>query len=379
MTKLGIDQIESHLDLFKNKRVGLITNPTGLNSSLVSSVDILATKTNLVALFAPEHGVRGEIQAGVKVDDYIDEETNIMVYSLYGKNKKPSKELMDKIDIMAFDIQDVGARFYTFIYTMAYALMACKEHNKEMVVFDRPNPVNSETVEGTILDTEFRSFVGYYPIPQRYGLTIGELAHFFNEQYKINASLTVVEMKDYKRSYEYEDTLLPYILPSPNIPTVNTTFVYLATCIFEGTNLSEGRGTTKPFHIIGSPYFKANTVLQELSKHNLKGVAFRKLFFTPTFSKWKGELCEGIELLLVDRKEFEPVKTGFILFDIVKRLHNEFDFIPPFKKGNPHFIDFLNGSDFLRKGTMTLEEQLSKIKKDTNTFKNIKRRYEIYD
>lgn len=379
MTKLGIDRIDTCLDLFENKRVGLITNPTGLNSELISTVDILANKTNLVALFAPEHGVRGEIQAGVKVDDYLDEETNIMVYSLYGKNKKPSQEMMEKVDVLAFDIQDVGARYYTFIYTMAYALMACKEQNKEMVVFDRPNPVNSETVEGTILDEEFRSFVGYYPIPQRYGLTIGELARFFNEEYKINASLTVVEMKDYKRHYNYEDTGLPYILPSPNIPTVDTTFVYLSTCIFEGTNLSEGRGTTKPFSIIGSPYFNANNVLEELKKYKTEGVAFRKLYFTPTFSKWKGELCEGIEILLLDRVAFEPIKTGFILFDVIKRLHKEFDFIAPYTKGGHHFVDFLNGSDFLRKGTMSLEDQLLKIDKDTEMFKNIKRRYEIYD
>lgn len=378
MIRLGIDKIDDHLELFKDKRVGLITNPTGLNSELISTVDVLAKKTNLVALFAPEHGVRGEIQAGVKVDDYVDEETNIFVYSLYGKNKKPSVEMMDKIDVLAFDIQDVGARFYTFIYTMAYALMACKENNKHMVVFDRPNPVDSSTVEGTILDLEFRSFVGYYPIPQRYGLTIGELAQFFNEEYNINASLTVVPMSSYKREMDYYDTLQPYVLPSPNLPTIDSTFVYLATCLFEGTNMSEGRGTTKPFNIIGSRYFKADKVLKELATYDLEGIRFRKLYFTPTFSKWKGELCEGIELLLTDRKAFKPVRTGFIIFDIVKRLHPEFDFIPPFTKGGHHFVDFLNGSDFLRKGTMTLEQQLTKIEKDTETFKNIKRRYHIY-
>ncbi len=379
MVKLGIDKLLENKELFNHARVGLITNPTGLDSNLISTVDNLNKHTNLVAIFAPEHGVRGEIQAGVKVDDYIDKETGIKVYSLYGKNKKPSKEMMNQIDVLAFDIQDVGARYYTYIYTMAYALMACKENGKKMIVFDRPNPVNASKVEGGILDLNFRSFVGYYPIVERYGLTIGELALLFNKEYHINADLEVIKMENYEREMDYYDTSLPFILPSPNIPTIDTTYLYLATCLFEGTNLSEGRGTTKPFSIVGSPFFQADRVLEELDKYEIKGVLFRKLFFTPTFSKWNGELCEGIELILTDKLTFKPVSTGRILFDSVRKLHSELTFIEPFKKGNPHFIDFLYGSDELRKHTKSLEEQLMQIKEDTIEFTTIKRRYHIYE
>ena len=310
--KCGIDVIDNYLDLFDGKRVGLITNPTGVNHSLLSTIDILNEKANLVALFSPEHGVRGDLQAGVQLDDYVDSKTGIKVYSLYGKNKKPSKEMMDQVDVLVFDIQGVGARFYTYIYTMAYAMMACAEEGKLMVVLDRPNPVNGIDVEGNILNLEYRSFVGYYPITQRHGLTIGELACLFNDEFDIHANLKVVKMEGYQRSMEYKDTGLHWILPSPNIPTPETTLYYLSTCIFEGTNMSEGRGTTKPFQIIGSPYLDVEKVLQELSKWKIKGVEYRQLYFTPIFSKHKGELCNGIELFITDKKEFLPVQFGYI-------------------------------------------------------------------
>lgn len=379
MVKTGIDLVGKYPSLFKEKRVGLITNPTGVNCDLKSTIDILNEETNLVALFSPEHGVRGDLQAGVKAEDYIDQVTGIKVYSLYGKAKKPTEEMMSQIDLLAFDIQDVGARYYTFLYTMAYALMACKENGKKMVVFDRPNPVNALTVEGNILDLSFRSFVGYYPIPQRYGLTIGELAILFNEEYDINADLTVIKMENYQRNMDYSDTLLNYIFPSPNIPTPETCYTYLATCLFEGTNISEGRGTTKPFNVIGSPYLDVDWLLTEIKKYQLKGVKFRKLFYTPTFSEYQNELCKGIELILTDKFSFEPVITGFILLYLIRKYHQEFAFLPSFTKGGHPFIDLLVGNSFIREDKYTIDELKEIIKKDSDKFMQLKRRYHLYD
>ncbi len=379
MVKTGIDRIFDYLDLFEGKRIGLITNPTGVNKDLVSTIDILNEYTNLVALFSPEHGIRGDIQAGVKLDSYKDPKTGIMVYSLYGENRSPSKEMMDKIDILVFDIQDVGARYYTYLYTMSYALIACKKYNKLMVILDRPNPVDSIHVEGNILNLEYRSFVGYYPIPIRYALTIGELAILFNKEFKINAGLKVIEMEGYKREMTYLDTGLYWIMPSPNIPTPSTAYAYLATCIFEGTNLSEGRGTTKPFFIIGSPYLDSEFVIKEIKKYNLDGIKFRPLYFTPKFSKYKDELCMGIELIIIDYSRFKPVKTGYILLDIIKKHHREFSYIEPFTKGGRSFIDLLSGDVLLREGKLEVREIIDRMEKDSLSFLKIKRRYHIYD
>ena len=195
MVKLGIDNLDKYADYFKGKRVGLITNPTGINSKGESTIDILKEKVNLVALFSPEHGVRGHMQAGVRFDTYIDSDTGIPVYSLYTKSKRPTKEMMDLIDVLCIDIQDAGSRYYTFIYTMAYAMMSCKEFDKEFLVFDRPNPINANDVEGNILNINYRSFVGYYPIVQRFGLTIAEIAKMFNEEYGIGCKLKLILME----------------------------------------------------------------------------------------------------------------------------------------------------------------------------------------
>ena len=230
MITVGIERLQEYKQLFKGKRVGLITNPTGINREFTSTIDLLHQETNLVSLFSPEHGVRGDLQAGERLTDYVDEKTGCMVFSLYGATKKPTKEMMDTIDILAFDIQDVGARFYTFLYTMAYGLMACKEFDKPYVVFDRPNPVNGMDVEGNRLDLAFSSFVGNYELPQRYGLTIGELALYLNEELDIKADLHVVKMTDYKRTMTYKETEFPWVFPSPNIPTMDTPFYYLSTC-----------------------------------------------------------------------------------------------------------------------------------------------------
>ena len=378
MVKVGIERIDEYLDIFKNKRVGLITNQTGVDINFKSTIDILNEKTNLVALYSPEHGVRGNIQAGIKLENYIDPATSCPVYSLYGKNRKPTTKMIQNIDVLCFDIQDVGARYYTFIYTLAYTMMSAAENNLTYVVFDRPNLVGAKTVEGNILDINYRSFVGYYPLPERYGLTVGELAKLYNEEYKINCKLVVIEMKNYKRSMDFEDTKRLFVSPSPNISTALSGYTYLATCFFEGTNMSEGRGTTSPFKIIGAPWLKTHELIIDLEKAKLKGVAFRELYFTPMFSKHKGILCKGIELYVTNKKIFEPVITGFTLLYLIKEKNKEFEFLSPYHAGKHPMIDLLTGGNFVRKNSKTLKEIIKKIKEDSISFTLLKERYHLY-
>ena len=377
--KLGIDCIDNYLDIFEGKRVGLITNPTGINSEFKSTINILHEKTNLVALFSPEHGVRGNIQAGERMDDYIDEETKVIVHSLYGKTKKPTKEMMDELDVLCIDIQDAGSRFYTFIYTMAYAMQACKEYGKTFVVFDRPNPAGCNIYEGNILDLNYRSFVGYYPIVQRHGLTICEIAKLFNEEYQINCDLKLILMEGYAREMYYEDTKKLWVTPSPNFPTPNTALVYNATCIFEGTNISEGRGTTLPFEVVGAPFVDPVVYARKLNKLNIPGVFFRPLYFTPTFSKHEKKLCGGVQVHILDKNVFPAVKTGWAMLDIIKNLYPEdYKVLPPYVEGRPCMLQFNTGCDYIMKGTYSLEEQFAIIDRDTKEFGKIREKYLLY-
>ncbi|OPJ60777.1 exo-beta-N-acetylmuramidase NamZ family protein [Clostridium oryzae] len=376
---LGIDNIEDYLDLFQHKKVGLITNNTGYNSDFKSTVDILKEKTYLTALYSPEHGIRGDVQAGEKVDSYIDEATGIIVYSLYGKNKKPSEEILNNVDVLALDIQDAGARFYTYLYTMAYAMESCREFNKKFVVFDRPNPINGKDVEGNLLKEKFRSFVGRYPIPQRYGLTIGETAKLFNEEFSIGCDLEVIPMKNWKRDMYFDETGLSWIMPSPNMPSVDTSIVYTGTCIFEGTNISEGRGTTKPFEIIGAPWLNANRIADIMNSMNLPGVKFTPAFFTPTFSKHNGELCRGIQLHVIDRYIYKPVKTGLFLYDTIRKASGDkFEFITFGEKKSSFGIDYLTGDDRVRKNSYKVEQLYSLWQNEVKRFISVKEKYHLY-
>lgn len=376
---LGIENYEAYDELFKGKRIGLITNPTGMDSNFNSSIDILRSKYNLVALYSPEHGVRASIQAGLSVDTYIDEETGIKVYSLYGKQKKPSKEIMDEIDIMCIDIQDNGSRYYTFIYTMAYAMMACSEFDKTFVVFDRPNP-NSGICEGTHLEIDlYRSFVGYYDIPQRHGLTIGELALLFNEEFDIHCKLTVVPMIGWKRNMYFEDTNLPWVIPTPNQPTVASTVAYNATCLFEGTNFAEGRGTTTPFELIGAPWVNSERLARELNAYGLKGVHFRPQWFTPTFSKYQGELCGGVFVHITDRKKFEAVKTNLVLLHHIRNTYPEhFKINDPYVPGRPTLFHYEVGVKDIIENKLSLDKQMKLLRKGTNDFKKLREKYLLY-
>ena len=377
--KLGIDCIDQHLDFFKGKRVGLITNPTGVDSSFRSSIDVLKEKVNLVCLFSPEHGVRGHMQAGVRFDSYIDEETGIIVYSLYTKDKRPTKEMLDTIDVLCIDIQDGGSRFYTYIYTMAYAMMACKEHNKEFVVFDRPNPINGVDVEGNILDINYRSFVGYYPIVQRHGMTIAELAKMFNEEFGIGCKLHLIKMEGYDRKKYYDETGLLWIMPSPNFPSVNTAIVYNATCIFEGTNVSEGRGTTAPFEFVGAPYIDPKSLADKLNSLCLPSVYFRRQYFTPTFSKHEKVVCGGVQVHVLDRDGFLPVHTGWAMLKVIRDMYpNDFKILPPYKEGNHCMLQFNTGCQYIMDDLYPLEKQFEILDEDTEKFKITRKKYLLY-
>lgn len=378
MIKLGIENLNDHLNIFENKNVGLITNHTGIDQNMKSTIDLLKEKTNLVALFAPEHGVRGDIEAGVKVDSYVDSKTNLKVFSLYGETRKPTKEMLENIDVLCFDIQDVGVRFYTYIYTMAYSMIAAKENNIKFVVFDRPNPLGGEQIEGNILDLKYRSFVGYYPLVQRYGLTVGELAIMFNKEYNINANLYVVEMSGWKRNMLFTDTKLDWILPSPNLPTFRSVFSYLATCYFEGTNVSEGRGTTKPFETFGAPWLKNQELINILKNENHDGVKFRETYFTPNSSKHKGKLCNGVEIIVSDEKKFKPVLLGMSLLVNIKKLHDEFQYLGPYSKKGEPMINLLVGDNFIKENKYSVNEIKEKFYKDETKFKKIKEKYYIY-
>ena len=379
MVKLGIDRIDDYLYLFEGKRVGLITNPTGLDSKHRSTIDILNEKVNLVALFSPEHGVRADHQAGERFDSFVDQKTGIMAYSLYSKSKKPSKEMMDSVDIVCIDIQDPGSRFYTFIYTMAYVMIACKEYDKEFVVFDRPNPINGVDYEGNILDMNYRSFIGYFPIVQRHGLTIAEVAKLFNEEYGIGCKLTCVLMENWDRNTYFNETGLMWVMPSPNLPTVEAAVTYNATCIFEGTNVAEGRGTTTPFELVGAPWMKAETLAKELNSYGLEGVYFRPQWFTPTFSKYKDELCGGVFLHITDRKKFSALKTSWTMLYHIRTTYSEhFKINKPYVEGRPTLFHFEAGHDTIIDNSVSLDEQFNLLETATNDFIKLREKYLLY-
>lgn len=376
--KTGIDiLLGKEKDLLKEKKVGLITNPTGANTDLTSSVDLLNEEFELTALYGPEHGVRGDAQAGEYVDFYIDEKTGLPVYSLYGKTRKPTPEMLENVEALVFDIQDIGTRFYTYISTMAYAMEAAKEKGIPFIVLDRPNPLGGTKVEGPVLEPEFSSFVGLYPIPLRHGMTAGELATLFKEEFGIDADLKVVKMQGWKRSMDFDDTGLPFILPSPNMPTVNSAFVYPATGLIEGTNLSEGRGTTKPFEIIGAPFINSTELAERLNKLYLPGVRFRAASFTPSFSKHSGKLSHGIEVFVTDRDKFKATETGL---HIIKTIHDQYPDDFQFLE-NSHF-NLLMGNDWVQamiKNGASVEEIVTKFEKEQKDFMIVRKKYLLYN
>jgi uncharacterized protein YbbC (DUF1343 family) len=348
--------------LLAGKRVGLITNPTGVNRDLISAVDLMAGAGDftLAALFGPEHGVRGDAQAGAAVADHMDARTGLPAYSLYGATRKPTPAMLTGLDVLVFDIQDIGARFYTYPWTLALVMQAAREAGIAVIVADRPNPIGGDKVEGPVLDPSLASFVGAYPMPIRHGMTIGELANMMNTDFGIGCDLTVVKCTNWQRSKPatVHTNGLPWVPPSPNMPTPDTALVYPGTCLVEGTNLSEGRGTTRPFEMVGAPFINADLLADRLNQRGLSGVRFRPVWFTPSFSKHQGQLCGGVQIHIMDRHAFAPVDIGLaVLLDVASLHQKEFSFLP----GNPPFFDKLAGVSWLR-AAISAGDGLSKIK-----------------
>lgn len=322
--ELGLEQLlDSELDRLEGQRVGIITNPTGVDRDLDHVVDLLVDHEEegdyeVTGLYAPEHGIRGGAEAGAGIDSYVDERTGLTVWSLYGATQKPTEEMLADVDTLVFDIQDVGTRFYTYIWTMYYAMEAAAEQGKEFVVLDRPNPLGDK-VEGPVLDEDLSSFVGLRSIPLRHGMTVGELARLFDGEFiDDDVDLDVVEMKGYHPSFFDTWWDQEWVLQSPNMPTQDTAYVYPGMGLMESVNYSEGRGTTKPFEFVGAPWIgdvEATELADELDGRGLPGVTFRPAFMTPSANWYAGELSGGVQVHVTDPQAFESVRTGLHVLD----------------------------------------------------------------
>ena len=294
------------------RRIGVITNQTGVTSRLESLVDAIRRNPalHLTAIYAPEHGFRGDRTAGAYVSSYVDEATGLPVYSLYGPTRHPSAAMLRDVDVLLFDIQDVGSRAYTFISTMAYAMQGAAAHDKEFWVLDRPNPVGGAMVEGPVLEPSEESFIGLYPIAMRHGMTVGELARLFNDRFAIGAKLRVISMRGYTRTMIWPDTGLQWVPSSPNIPTWQTTFPYLCTGLIDNAGVNGGVGTTKPFFYAGGDAIDPDALAERLNEHNLPGVYFRPASWSPIAGFWAGKELRGVELVLFEPRTFEAVRSA---------------------------------------------------------------------
>ena len=322
--KLGLEVLlERRIELLRDRRIGILVHPASVNSRLEHTLDLFFDhpEINLTTVMGPQHGARGETQDNmIEWQDYRDSVTSLPVFSLYGQTRKPTETMLAKIDTLVVDLQDIGSRYYTFIHTLVLTMQACQSLDKSLIVLDRPNPINGKDIEGPVLDPNFQSFVGLYPLAVRHGMTIGELALYFNQEFKIACKLEVVKMQQWDRELFFEESSLPWVLPSPNIPTIDTAIVYPGMCLLEGTNVSEGRGTTRPFELSGAPWIKAKELVSRLGKMGLPGVDFRPVYFTPTFQKGAGELLEGCQIHVVDRTAFRPFRTGLALLQLYREI-----------------------------------------------------------
>jgi len=325
VVKIALDLMERHWPLaLRGARVGLLVHPASIDSRLAHAAGLFlkSRKFRLTALFGPQHGIYGETQDNmVEWEGSRDRKKGLPVFSLYGRERKPTPRMLKGIDVLAIDLQDVGARYYTFIWTMALSMEACMEEGKSLLILDRPNPIGGRLIEGTVLEPEYSSFVGLRPLPVRHGMTMGEIGSYLHEAYYPSLDLHIVPMQGWKRSFRYDDCGLPWVLPSPNMPTLDTATVYPGMCLLEGTLLSEGRGTTRPFEIFGAPFIEPERLLKRLADFRLPGVFFRPLYFEPTFQKHARKLCGGAQLHVTNRERFRPFKTGVAILKAVRDLY----------------------------------------------------------
>ncbi len=368
---IGIVSVETGLEalvrrrgsLLRGRRFGLIAHQASVDSRHEHAATLLADlpRAHLVRLFAPEHGLWGAAQDHAPIAGARDPVTGLPVMSLYGQRRAPTPAMLRGLDALVVDLQDVGARYYTFVWTMALAMPVCARAGVRVIVLDRPNPLGG-AVEGNVPDPAFASFVGLYPLPARHGMTIGELAAYLNAEHRLGCDLTVVGMRGWRRSMQWEDTGLPWVAPSPNMPTPDTARVYPGGCLYEGTNLSEGRGTTRPFEWVGAPYLDAHAFAEDLNRRRLPGVHFRPARFAPTFHKWAGRLCGGIQIHVTDRRSFKPFLTGLGVVASARRLgRRQFRWRrPPYEFEHRRLpIDILCGTDMIRRAIQRGEPLMS--------------------
>jgi uncharacterized protein YbbC (DUF1343 family) len=379
--------ISKDLNLIKGKRIGLVTNHTAILSNRVHLVDSLVkiAGVKITALFGPEHGIRGDAPAGEKVESGIDAKTKIKTFSLYGKNVEPTKEMLKDVDVLVFDIQDIGARFYTYISTLFHVLKAGARNNIPVIVLDRPNPIGGIYVDGPIRKEKLSSFVGIAPIPIAHGMTVGELANLFiGEGYlgdSLKPDLTVIKLENWDRTKYMDQYPLPWISPSPNIPNVETEIAYPGTCLIEGTNVTEGRGTLEPFLNIGAPFIVSSDLIKELEAQNISGVRLSSIVFSPidipgkvTNPKFKNQVCNGIQIHIANKSKFESVKFGIRLVSALHKLY-------PKELVMTNFFDKLTGDESIRTKISTnvpADDIIKSWETELNQFLTIRKKYLLY-
>jgi len=387
--RLGLEKflLDPSKFVASGERVGLICNQATVDSGFRHAADLFFEhpQINLTALFGPQHGIRGDVQDNmIETDHSTDRRTGLPVYSLYSETRIPTEAMLRDVDVIVFDLQDIGCRVYTFMYTMAYAMQAAARDGKRIVVLDRPNPINGIDIEGNVLERGHESFVGLYPIPMRHGLTMGELAKLFNEEFGIGCRLEVVTCDGWSRELYQDETNAPWVMPSPNMPTVDTAVVFPGTVWFEGTELSEGRGTTKPFETIGAPFINSFEFAQSMNAMSLSGVTFRAVEFIPTFQKCMDRNCGGVFLHVADRKEFKPVFTAL---SMVKKLVELYGVKVEWKKTPYEYVfdrnpfDVISGSTMVRQiceGGGSYEDLRNLCALGCGEFETLKKGFHLY-
>ena len=358
--KLGLERLlDDRVGTLKDARVALVCNQASVDHSFRHAADLLFDQRaiNLTTLFGPQHGIRGDVQDNmIETGHARDRRTGVPIYSLYSETREPTDEMLKEIDVIVVDLQGVGCRIYTFAYTMANCMRAAARLRKKIVVCDRPNPIGGEMVAGNVTEAGHESFVGQYLLPTRHGMTMGELARLFNGHFGIGCDLEIVELDGWSRNLWYGDTDGPWVLPSPNIPTPDSCKVFPGTVHLEGTQMSEGRGTTKPFELVGAPYVQADQYASELTKLNLPGVLFRASVFMPTFQKHGGKACGGVQIHVTDREAFEPVQTGVAIVKIAYDMYpNDFRWKDP-----PYEYEYTRNPFDVIAGTTTLRQQIER-------------------
>lgn len=380
MVAYGIDQLREYAHVFRGKRLGLLTSSSGRDSALRSSVDLLGEAYDLRALYAPEHGIRGAMEAGDEFSSSVDEKTGVPVFSLYQKDQKRlTQKMLENVDAVVYDIQDVGARFYTYLTTLLYTLQDCASYGRELIVLDRPNPLGGTMVEGCGLTQTCKSFVGCYDLPIRYGLTAGEFATMVNEEQGLHCRLIVIPVKGWTRRQLFCDTGNLWITPSPSLPYFEQAMVYPGTCLLEGTNLSEGRGTPNPFALVGAPYIQGERLCQAMNQKGLTGVLFTSAAFIPTASKHAGVPCEGVQLHVTQPYAYQAFTVGMELLYTVREMYPKaFAFNAPLCEGTPPTIDLLSGSSDIRLGVKTKAQLLDEALEYCRQFQERAQTFYLY-